>query len=727
MTSADHSTFELGEARLKIRDNLEFKLQRFGDRECYLIEDEANSQFYRIGVAEYAFISLLDGKTPIREVVAKTSSALGANAFSEQSAAAICKWLIDCGLASTPESSTASRLHGAVEEKERKKIYQWLNPISLRIPLGNPDQLASALTLRIGWIFSPAFALVWLLVCLWGLYAVAANWSELTRGGQSVFTQFNAVWLAATWVVLKGIHELAHAVACKRFGGHVREFGLVLILLIPLPYVDVTSAWRFQSKLHRILTSAAGMLAELFLAAAAAIIWSYADVGGLRQHALNVMITGSLVTVLFNANPLMRFDGYYILADLLELPNLATHGNQLLRSWGNKLFFGAGKSRPKWPEGKAWIVRIYAVAAFAWRILICVGLTLAASSLLSGVGLIFASLAIVLWFGVPLWQLAHYLAWGTPTDSPNRVRFALASLMIFGGGSLALAWIPGPGSVTAPLVIEYEPLTVVRNKSPGFVASILVEPGQLVTAGELLVLLENRELVREYADVQVASALARVRARSYFLNGELAAFQAEQAQLAAMEKQQIELEQLVHGLEVRAPRRGHVVARDLHERLNTYLTVGEQLLVIGNEQRKEGQALVAQHELDAVQHAAGSDVSVYVWGQGSHPWRGRIRRFHPRATRQLPHAALAASNGGPLAVQHAQSTPNGADLRQPEWELIEPRIAVYVALEPTAAEHLRAGQLGFLRFAAERESLGAYLQHSIDRWIRARVRETHGL
>ena len=126
-----------------------------------------------------------------------------------------------------------------------------------------------------------------------------------------------------TWVVLKLIHELAHSLVCKKYGGRVASCGILVLLMIPMPYVDVTSSWRFENKWKRILTSAAGMLSEVFVAAIACYVWANSQPGPIQYHAGNVIITASLHTLLFNINPLMRFDGYYMLADWLEIPNLS--------------------------------------------------------------------------------------------------------------------------------------------------------------------------------------------------------------------------------------------------------------------------------------------------------------------------------------------------------------------------------------------------------------------
>ncbi len=349
-TTAHHSTVELANTKLLLRSDLSFHLQEYQGQPCYLIEDELHSKYYRVGPAEYNFLSLLDGGTTISQAVAQTASSMGQLAIKHSDAISICKWLINTNLASTSISRSSNRLIESLEESSRRQTIQKLNPITPKIPLFNPDWLLTILNSAMGWLFSLPLFFVWLLVVGCGLYYVYADWSLATTHASAIFSRDNWIWLGLAWIMLKLIHETAHGIVCKRFGGDIRQAGVVLIVLIPLPYVDVTSSWRFSSKWQRIYVAAAGMYAELFVAAIAAIVWSHCEPGMFRQQCYNIMIAGSVTTLFFNANPLMRFDGYYMLTDWLELPNLATHATQFLRWFGKKYYLGLETIKPTWPE-----------------------------------------------------------------------------------------------------------------------------------------------------------------------------------------------------------------------------------------------------------------------------------------------------------------------------------------------------------------------------------------
>ncbi|HEY6564849.1 MAG TPA: hypothetical protein VIY86_10160, partial [Pirellulaceae bacterium] len=410
MTSASawHSTVDLVNVALTLREDLRFTLQQYGDQPCYVIEDNQNSRFFRVGLPEYTFISLLDGTTTVREALAHTSSILGAHAFTEADAASICKWLVESQLAYSTASQAHDRLWEQTEKASSRKRWQRVNPLVIRLPLLHPDRWIRHVTDWLGGWFSGLGVLLWLTLGAVAIQQLFAHWSRLPTESMHLLAADNLVWLFATWSLLKIAHELSHGVACKRFGGEVREAGFMLILFAPVPYVDVTSAWRFTSKWQRIVVSIAGMYTELFLASLATLVWIHTDSLRTAQHAYNVMITASLMTVLFNANPLMRFDGYYILSDFLEIPNLSGLGQQFL--WYLVRRFGMGiKVRPAQLAGwKRAFVYVYAVAALLWRILVSASILLAASVLWEGIGIGLAVGAGIAWTASPLRRLCQY-------------------------------------------------------------------------------------------------------------------------------------------------------------------------------------------------------------------------------------------------------------------------------------------------------------------------------
>lgn len=207
--SEQSSTVEIANVAPAIRQDLRFSLQQHGEQTCYLIEDEKNSRFYRIGIPEYTFISLLDGTTSIREAMAHTAALLGKDAFGEREAASICKWLIDCQLAHTDASLEFDRLLGVAQKSATQKRWQQLNPIMIRVPLFRPDRLLSTATRWFGWWVSwPAF-FAWLAIVGLAIHQLLTHWSTAQTLSGNVLTRSNFLCLLLVWCVLKVFHELS--------------------------------------------------------------------------------------------------------------------------------------------------------------------------------------------------------------------------------------------------------------------------------------------------------------------------------------------------------------------------------------------------------------------------------------------------------------------------------------------------------------------------------------
>lgn len=720
---AHHATVELANTKLLLRPELTFHLQEYKGKPCYLIEDELNSRYFRTGLAEYNFISLLDGSTTVAQAVAQTASQLGNLAITESDAITICKWLLDNNLASTGVSRTSERLIESFEESHRKRTLQKLNPVTPKFPMFNPDRLVELINSTIGWLFSFPSFLVWLTVVAIGLYHVAANWDLMKGSASTVLSTNNWIWLGLTWIVLKCFHEIAHGVVCKRYGGTVRQAGMVLIVLIPLPFVDVSSSWRFPSKWHRIYVAAAGMYTEVFIAAFAAIIWSQLDTGVLKHQCYNIMIAGSVTTLFFNANPLMRFDGYYMLTDWLETPNLGSHGQQFLKWVGKKFYLGLDAKRPSWPEGRGAAVAIYAVLAFAWRILICAALILAAESVLFGAGIVLASLAVGMWIVWPIIKLLKYVFVSSETEEkPNAVRFCFVT-----SGLVAAIWgvfnyMPWYARVQAPAIVDYATKAEIRTPVGGFVKQLHVNNDQLVEQGDLIASLRNDELMADIEMLKMQIQTAELRARIYKQPPrQIAAYQVEiKTRESLIERLHERLEQK-DNLQIRAQITGQIIADDLDVLLGTYLAPGHKICSIGSNQHKRVQALIAQHDFELFQNRTGSEVNVHIWGQGPGYFQAILEQVNPRARVSLPHPAFASTAGGPLPVKYrplkTEDDTLDVDEEQP-FELVDPRFVGQIALRADDGARLFPGQPGTVSFRSARGSVGEVLSEKTVSWLR---------
>ena len=726
----NEQTFEFSQAKLKLKESLRFTMRESGGGIEYLVEDEVIGRFYRIGHAQYTFLTMLDGRRTVSDVLMKTASLIRQHAIDETEAANLCKWAIESGLIESETGNSAARRTEQHEMMQKQQMVSYLNPMMLRMPLFNPDPIISVVTRFTGFLISPLGALVWIAVVVYGFMKLAVDWEQFYLNRVNAFDAMDFVWIALTWAILKVIHELAHSVVCKKFGGRVKNCGFLLLLLIPMPYVDVTSSWRFHNKWKRILTSAAGMMSEIFIAAIACIIWAAAAPGALKYHAGNVIITATLITLLFNINPLMRFDGYYMLSDFLEIPNLATHGRAWLKGIFKRLYFGNKPAPLKETGFRGLAVRIYGVLAMMWFFLIGIGLSLAASSMIEGFGLIVAVIGCVLWLGVPLFKLAKYFLVGTKIETPNRFWFVSAMTITLLAIGCFLEFTPSPTVVSTPIVIDYEPLSIVRANTNGFAKEIHVVDGQQVSEGDLLVVLENRDLEHELLSLLTDIKISKLRLKALYAQSQISQVQLEQESLDSMIKKRDELQQHLANLKIRAPQDGVVIARELDLNEGKYLQPGDELLSIAKPLETQAIALARQSDIEWFEDNPDAQLQLRIWGRHENSViDGTIRSINPRARDDLPHEAFAASVGGPLAVVPRTQVEGsrGDDSGDPEMMLTEPRIPIEIALSESDRASLYAGQSGEMIVRNRDQNMAAYLSENFIRFVRNNNARTHGL
>ncbi len=522
----------------------------------------------------------------------------------------------------------------------------------------------------------------------------------------------------ASWILLKVVHEFSHGISCRRFGGTVREAGVLLILFAPIPYVDVTSSWRFSSRWRRILVSAAGMYTELFFAAVGVVCWANTAEGVLHQQAYNLALTASLMTLLFNANPLMRFDGYYILSDFLQIPNLYALGQQFTHYLGRRYLMGVSAQLPVWGHRRGIMIRVYGVCALVWRLFVCASLTLAAFVLFEGAGIVLAAATVLLWVGVPAFKLGRYLILGNEFEKPNLVRFAIAMLLI-GVTTASILLLPEPGGVRAPAIVQYEPLHMIRAPHAGFVSEVNVRAGQLVAAGDILAEVANVDLATELADMKVESLLIDQRKRTYQKDGDVAAIQVEQEILDALNRRIAERSQQFSMSVIQAPAAGVVVSRNVSELVGTYVEEGQELLAIGKESGKEIEVSIAQSDAASFMDLQGEAVDIYFRTPGLPAQVGLLSSVDPRASRRLTHEALSAINGGPLTV--IADDGSQLDEQAKAWQLLHPRFAGRVALSADQSALVRAGQVASVRLRTARGTIGQMIYRGVRSWIEKRL------
>jgi putative peptide zinc metalloprotease protein len=525
-------------------------------------------------------------------------------------------------------------------------------------------------------------------------------------------------------VLLKVLHETAHGLACKRYGGTVGSAGITFLFFMPLAYVDVTSSWRCRSKWQRISTAAAGIYAELFVASIATIVWATSSPGIVQTMALNIALTAGVSTLVFNANPLVRFDGYFILSDLLEIPNLYSCSQQWMADFVQTHVLGRETATPVWSQAKAWIIRVYAIAAMAWRVLFFLTLALGLIGMLDHLGMVLATVLLSFAWGVPAVQTVRCLS-QTAAGKPMNLRRVAASMTLAAVALVVIgAILTRPGRIAAPAVVEYAPLSIVRASAPGFVEEILVASGDAVVLGQPIVVLRNDELKAELVDLELACDESLAKSRMLLQAQELAKLQVEAADRAATEKKIAELKTRVASLTVRAAVAGQVYARNLDALQGRYLHAGDEIAVLGSEEAKELLVAVPQDDVELFEnHLVISKIHART-ASGDYV-AARLTSIDPRGSSELPHAALGATVGGPLAVKPAERTEETVEKPEHKCELISPVFQGKAALTADESRRLCAGQLATVSFRTGEETIAVRIFRHVERWIGRILHASH--
>ena len=708
---------------LRLRPDLRCSLHENDGSLHYAVEDLANGGFYRIGVREWELATRLDGSTPLADVVALLQEESDGAAMTMQEAEKMARSLLSAGLV-VRVGADGEMLSGDAKAPRGAKSPVKLNPFFMRFPLIHPDRQLAAATPWCQWLLSWPFFALWILVVLGGGYCIATDWQRFAETAFIYLAPHTWIYLLVVWCFLKVVHEFFHGIVCKKFGGYVGSSGVALILFSPVAYVDVTSAWRFRSKWARIFTSAAGIYCELFIAGAAAIAWTNVEPGAASHLCHSIVLMASLTTLLFNANPLMRFDGYFILSDLLEIQNLYGSGQQVVKRWLRRCFLGLpGQGPVERNPVRRWIINVYGVAAAMWRILVCCSMILLATTLFKGAGVLIALLGVVSWFGIPCFRFAKSLFVGQGSSQPNLLRFTVTSALTCSIATIVL-WLPWPGGVTAPAIVAYSPEEVVRAATEGFVEQVHVDAGQEVSQGQVLLTLRNHELTTEYAQAKLAVEQSEIRLRVLLhRQDERAAYQAETEQLSALKKQRDQLQARVDDLVVRAPNDGVVLGQRMHDLTDRFIEVGVPLVKIARENRKEIHVSIAEADFDVFSQYVGTKPRVRVRGRAGAVQAGQLAKVEPRATLALKNEALSGTYGGPLAVRDGQVASGDSDAGSPQLELMAPRFHGVITLPAEEAQRLRSGQLAKVRLFHASETIGRRTFRAVQLWIQQKLNQ----
>lgn len=635
----------------RLRAQVRTQRQQWRGQRRYTLSDAATGRQHMINEAAYQFIGRCDGRHDVQQVWDAVLEAQGDAAPTQDEVIQLLVQLNEHELLQSERTPDSEGLFRRRKERSRRKRRTMVNPFAFRLPLGDPSTWLPRLDPLAAVLFRPTALWIWLAALVLGLLGAAANWHELQTYAHTYM--LTPRFLALTWLLyplIKGVHELGHALAVRRWGGEVHEIGMALLVLVPAPYVDASASAGFARRTQRAAVAAAGIMVETSLAVLALLLWLNVQPGLVRDIAFVVMTIGGVSTLLFNGNPLLRFDAYYVLCDLLDLPNLATRSGAYWSYLIRHRLMRAPAEPPQLAAGERKWLAVYAPASFAYRFGISVVIILwfGAKWLLLGVAAAIYLMVSMLLRPVAAW-IKQALAAAAPGRELLRVRFGIAALIAVPG--VLLCVLPLPLATVAPAVVWLPEQAHVRPEVEGFIAKLPLADGSPVKPGDLLVVLENPELLA--ARDQLAGQLSGLQADQYQLL--LRDPSGAQNLAEQIERTQAELgrtEQRIAQLEVRAKVAGRLVMPRQADLLGMFGRQGEDLGYVLEPAQLRVRAAVAEEDAYLVRNRTRRAAVRLAEAPGSNV-PASVTQDEPAASHLLPSPALGDRGGGPYVTDPA--------------------------------------------------------------------------
>jgi putative peptide zinc metalloprotease protein len=651
----------------RLRPHVQITRQHYRGQRWHVVHDPSSNHFYRLNPVAHEFVGLLDGNREVEKVWEASLQKYGDAALTQNEVIQLLSQLFSSNLLTADVPPETEQLLGRGRKRLGQKVKQQaIGLMYFRVRLFNPDRILTWLEP----LFRPLLGRVGF--ALWAVWVIVAlanilpHMETLRAGFETAIAPSNWGWMMAVFVVLKLWHELGHGLICKRFGGQVPEFGAMMLVLVPAPYVDASATWAFPNKWQRMAVGAGGMIFELFAAGVAAFIWlaTRNSPGLLHQLSYNAMLTASISTVLFNANPLMKFDGYYILSDLLEVPNLMQRSQNMLKFLAQRFIYGIKTATPPTSvPSEALILLVYGVLAVAYRIFLFFSITLYVMGKLFAIGLFLALWTAAVWFIAPVAAFAHWNA-TSPQLAEFRGRAIATSLALIAAGLILVGAVPMPDRRRADGVVESQARSGVFVRTDGFVVQALRRPGDFVRAGEPILICESDRLTAEIA--RLRGKIEEITSKEGLaIQREPHSAQIASIYLETLRKELAHLTDKYEKLTIRAPHDGVIVGPDTESFIGAFVREGEgicevvdlsQLQVVATLPQTEGSWL---NELPPEQYR----VEMRRTSQVDEVIPGRYVKHFQGATRELPHPGLGYPGGG--VIETAPDDRTGLLARRP--------------------------------------------------------------
>ena len=637
----------------RLRSHVRIHRHVYRGQDWFVLQDNFTGRHHRFSPEAYQIIGLMDGHRSLEEIWEVACRRLGDHMPTQDEVIGLLSQLHRSDLLQAGVLPDFKDLQQRRSQNRRSRLLMNLrSPMSIRFPLFDPETLLDRTMPLVRPLFSWFGLLLWLLVVGSALILAGVHWNELTENvSDQILSLQNLVLIGLVYPVVKIFHEFGHAYTVKNWGGEVHEMGVMLLVLMPIPYVDASSSLSFRDKRQRMLVGAAGILVELFLAGLAMLVWVNVEPGAMRALAFNLMLIAGVSTLLFNGNPLLRFDAYYVLSDYLEIPNLGARGNSYVAFLLQKHLLGLSDAESSVSSpGEAFWLGFYAVAAFIYRIFISVHIILFIAGKFFVIGILLAVWAGASMLFMPLGKIVKFLF---KDARMQRKRYRLISAVFVPLAVLVtvILWLPLPYFTICEGVVWAPEESRVYAAADGFIRQVLVPSGTRVVDGVPLLLCEDPEL---NVQIEILEAqLAEFQARYQFSRtNDLSEAEILKEKIGRIEAGLVRLNERASDLTVRSSADGILIIPQEVDLYGRFVRRGTPLGYVLDKEKMLIRVLVPQADIESVR-AGTRKVTARLAEKLSEELPARIVRQVPAATHELPSLVLSLEGGGLFALDPA--------------------------------------------------------------------------
>jgi len=665
-----------------------------------IIADQQTESYFRCSGNSEPFLKLLDGSRTVEQAL-EQSGVLPSSDLHQQDIVYLIANLKSAGLLDDDAASQAGDTRGP----QQPNAIRWQNPFAVKFPLFDPDRMLQQTAHLARPLFSPAALYVWIGLVFMALATTLLNWGGLVEHGAARFSDpQNLLWFWLAYTIVKALHELGHAYATRIWGGKVNQMGITLLVLFPVPYVDTSAAHRFSSKNRRLTVCAAGIMVEVFLASVAILVWANTDPGLVHDLAFDIVIIGGISTLAFNANPLLRFDGYYLLSELIEIPNLGTRSNQYIGYLLKRYLLAIPDQRsPVTAAGEVkWLIT-YGICARIFRVFISLYIAMWVAGKFLIIGVLLALWALVGQLVLPMARSIYRLI--PLLLNANRMGRFAAIVSVSAIVLLSVLSLPLSHSTYAEGMISLPEDAFIRAGADGIVTSVHLEDGDPIEKDGMILKLENLALEARLDSLLARLEESRARQQEAFLKDRTQA-DILKVKIAALEADLEDVQGQLNSLVIAGGKAGIVslpMASDLPGR---YVQRGDVIGHIVGQGGNSALVVVPQADVDMVRQQLKT-IEVRLGSQPGKTFSAEFLRELPQGTDRLPHRILGSGSGGLMAV----------DTRDESGRQLMSKVFLFeISLPPDLSESYLGNRL-YVRFMHPEETLGKQLMRKFNQLL----------